>query len=96
MKKICKKCGREFYVLTSMFGSTKQKYCDKCGKKYNMPTQADLAKRAKRSFIDKVQIEADKADAERLKREATVDDDSTWWIANVDVDNLLKEMESEI
>ena len=32
---------------------------------------------------------------ERLKEEATVDDDMTWWIANVDIDKVLKEMVGE-
>ena len=36
--------------------------------------------------------EAIKEFAERLRKQATVDDDSTWWIANIDVDNLVKEM----
>ena len=40
----------------------------------------------------KVKSEAIKEFAERLKEEATVDDDSTWWVANIDIDNLVKEM----
>ena len=40
----------------------------------------------------KAKSEAIKEFAERLKEEATVDDDSTWWVANIDIDNLVKEM----
>ena len=65
MKKICKKCGREF-VPTSSFFQTKQYYCDKCSRKITPPTQAELARRAGREFVDRVQIETDKADAEHL------------------------------
>ena len=39
-----------------------------------------------------IKSEAIKEFAERLKNEATVDDDSIWWIAGVDIDNLVKEM----
>ena len=42
--------------------------------------------------IKTIKAEAYKEFAERLKEEATADDDSTWWIANIDVDNLLKEL----
>ena len=46
-------------------------------------------------FLDELKTaksEAIKDFAERLKEEATVDDDSTWWVANIDIDNLVKEM----
>ena len=46
-------------------------------------------------FLDELKTaksEAIKEFAERLKEEATVDDDSTWWVANIDIDNLVKEM----
>ena len=39
-----------------------------------------------------IKSEAIKEFAERLKEEATVDDDSIWWIAGVDIDKVLKEM----
>ena len=43
-------------------------------------------------FVNVEKYEAIKEFAERLKEEATVDDDSTWWVANIDIDNLVKEM----
>ena len=49
-------------------------------------------------FLDELKTaksEAIKEFAERLKEEATVDDDSTWWVANIDIDNLVKEMVGE-
>ena len=42
--------------------------------------------------IKRAKSEAIKKFAERLKKEATVDEDSTWWIANVDVDKLVTQM----
>jgi hypothetical protein len=42
--------------------------------------------------IKRVKDIAFKEFAERLKKEATIDEDSTWWISNIDVDNLVKEM----
>jgi hypothetical protein len=43
-------------------------------------------------IVKQTNSEAIKEFAERLKKEATVDEDSTWWIANIDVDNLVKEL----
>ena len=54
--------------------------------RYNL--QAVLDERADHS-------EAIKEFAERLKEKATVDGDSTWWIANIDVDSVVKEMVGE-
>ena len=65
MKKICEKCGHEV-VPTSDFFRSKQIYCDKCSRKVTPPTQAELARRSGREFIDKVEIEANKASAENL------------------------------
>lgn len=61
MTKICAKCGREF---TPTFNSKmcRQKYCLKCQRKQTIPTQEQLAKRAKRNFIDKVEEDSYKAD----------------------------------
>lgn len=42
--------------------------------------------------VEYFKSEAIKEFAERLKKEATVDDDSIWWIAGVDIDKVLKEM----
>lgn len=42
--------------------------------------------------IKRVKDIAFKEFAERLKKEATIDEDSTWWIANIDIDNLVEEM----
>ena len=44
------------------------------------------------NLLLQAKTEAIKEFAERLRKQATVDDDSTWWIANIDVDNLVKEM----
>ena len=51
---------------------------------YYHDSKIDSIKRAKSEAIKKF--------AERLKKEATVDEDSTWWIANVDVDKLVTQM----
>jgi hypothetical protein len=42
--------------------------------------------------IKRVKDIAFKQFAERLKKEATIDEDSTWWIANIDIDNLVEEI----
>ena len=66
MIKICEKCGCKFEIWPGVLSNSKRKYCDKCGYKPKLPTQAELAKRAKHEFTDNVQIEANKADAENL------------------------------
>lgn len=45
-----------------------------------------------KQVVEDTKSEAIKEFAKRLKEEATVDDDSTWWVANIDIDNLVKEM----
>ena len=66
MKKMCEKCGCQIEVWRGVLSNNKRKYCDKCGYKPKLPTQAELAKRAGREFADNVQIEANKAAAEKL------------------------------
>ena len=66
MKKICEKCGEEFEVPENVWLRPARKYCDKHGFKYGLPTQEELAKKAGRDFVDKVQIDSDKADIEGI------------------------------
>ena len=66
MKRKCEKCGAEFDVVLGVITNSRRKYCDKCQFKANVKTQAELARRAGREFVDRVQIETDKADAEKL------------------------------
>ena len=66
MNKVCEKCGKTFEIWPGVLSNSRRKYCDKCSRKINLPTQAELAKRAGREFVDRVQIETDKADAENL------------------------------
>lgn len=63
---VCQKCGRVFDIWPGVVNKSTKKYCDRCGRKMAPPTQAELARRAGRKFVDSVQIETDKADAEHL------------------------------
>lgn len=65
MIKYCENCGSIFEVSGDSW-SQRQRRCMRCGFKANIPTQTDLAKRAKREISDSVQIDSNNADLEHV------------------------------
>lgn len=61
----------------------------------NCFTRMESLYKIKCKELEVAKAEARKELVDRLKEEATVDDDMTWWLTNVDLDKVLKELEDK-